>query len=99
MAHHRCTRCKQESYPRHKYAGGLFCEDCLKELGRGRRRWYSGFTSIFSRIWEFITAPFRPNTLERQKQKEEKANYHRMKQMESRARHQLPSHFRQDVVR
>ena len=50
MNHHRCTRCKRESYPRHKYRGGVFCEDCMIEIGAKVRR--RGF---FGRIWDSVT--------------------------------------------
>ena len=53
MAHHRCTRCKRESYPRHKYAQGLFCEPCLREL-RYEIVPRRGFWSIFHDFWNEI---------------------------------------------
>ena len=59
MARHRCTRCKQEAYPRHKFRGGLFCEPCRGEVLYGR-----GFVGhgLWGRIWnsikEFVSAPF-----------------------------------------
>lgn len=69
MAHHRCTRCKQESETRHKYAGGLFCESCLKSLGV---RGFGGFShrgfslrGMFGSLWDKIKywakSPFQSN--------------------------------------
>ena len=59
MVRHRCTRCKEDvgQYGiRHKYAGGLFCEDCLRELGRSPRRGFlSGVFGFFRDIWDFVT--------------------------------------------
>lgn len=56
MAHHRCTRCKEEVGIRHKFAQGLFCEDCLRELGLGPRRGVlSGVFGFFRDIWDFVT--------------------------------------------
>ncbi len=46
MNHHRCTRCKQESYPRHKYYGGVFCDSCI-QIARGFSPGKGGF---FSRL-------------------------------------------------
>ena len=60
MAHHRCTRCKQESERRHKFAGGLFCEDCLRELGRassGRLGFWEGLWGWFKTL---VVSPFKP---------------------------------------
>lgn len=62
MNHHRCTRCKQESYPRHKYASGLFCESCLRELGvHGFRRFsfWKSVGGIFSEVSRWLSSPFR----------------------------------------
>ena len=69
MVRHRCTRCKEdvgEYGIRHKYAGGLFCEPCLRELRQGRRIVSTGgfFGGFFSRLWSRLTGllsiPFRP---------------------------------------
>lgn len=62
MAHHRCTRCKEESAPRHKYVGGLFCESCLRALGVHGFRHFSirGFWSnLWDKIGTWVSAPFR----------------------------------------
>jgi len=63
MVRHRCTRCKEdvEKYGiRHKYAGGLFCEDCLRILGV-RGSIIRGFWErLWERIKEFVAVPFKP---------------------------------------
>ena len=54
MAHHRCTRCKEESNPRHKYYGGVYCNSCIREI-KGYRRGLGGFFSdLFSDAWSWI---------------------------------------------
>lgn len=57
MAHHRCTRCKEESYPRHKYCGGVFCDGCIRII-RGFRpdSVRRGFFGRLSHIWDKITS-------------------------------------------
>ena len=85
MAHHRCTRCKQEKEKRHKAYQGLFCEDCLREirgLGRVHRRF-----SFLDDIWfsiralvNLVTAPFRPKGQKQLAQRQEvKVAYNTMK--------------------
>ena len=84
MAHHRCTRCKQESDIRHKHVGGVYCDSCL--------RWIRGFRphtgtswlgSVFSSIWDmvtdFATSIFRHKTIKRVRILAEKADYSRQK--------------------
>ncbi len=60
MTHHRCSRCKQESYPRNKYkksgVAGVFCDRGISELrGRG---YSSGFFGRLRRkvsdLWDSI---------------------------------------------
>ena len=88
MGHHRCTRCKQEPYPRHKYYGGVFCDKCISWI-RGRNVGHQ--VSIFSRFWHLITDFVQkvvgikktPKQVERQR---ERQIYTQMKVMESRAR-------------
>ena len=46
MAHHRCSRCKQEALIRHKRHGYLPCERCLGFSTRPRR-----FRDLFSGFW------------------------------------------------
>ena len=67
MVRHRCTRCKEdvgEHGIRHKYASGLFCEKCLRELRGGVVAGFSfgdiwGFVSrTWRRIVDFITKPY-----------------------------------------
>jgi len=61
MAHHRCTRCKEEVGIRHKYAGGLFCEPCMRAVGAMSGRGIRGFFSdIWRRVRSFVSAPFKP---------------------------------------
>ncbi|KKN03719.1 hypothetical protein LCGC14_1104780 [marine sediment metagenome] len=90
MAHHRCTRCKQEADIRHKAYQGLFCEDCLREIrgmgSMGRRR--ISFGSLWDNIWysiralaNMITAPFKLKIQKRdeQRQRQVKVAYSTMK--------------------
>ena len=64
MVRHRCTRCKEdvgENGIRHKYAGGLFCEPCMRAVGAWQGRGFWG------RLWDsfrnFVAAPFLPKPL------------------------------------
>ena len=66
MATHKCTRCKEdvgEFGIRHKYAQGLFCEKCLRELRGGVSGgilgglWY-GMRRMITELVDWITAPF-----------------------------------------
>lgn len=88
MAHHRCTKCKQESDRRHKYYGGVFCESCI--------RWIRGFTphtrgrSLFGSLWDrivdFATSVFQGKAVKRVSLIEERASHSRFKAMQARAR-------------
>lgn len=61
MAHHRCTRCKQESVIRHKHAGGLFCEPCMRAVGAWQGRGFWG--RLWDRFTDLVVAPFKPKPL------------------------------------
>ena len=82
MNHHRCTGCKQEKDVRHKAYGGVFCEDCLREL-RGLN---VGHRSFLGDIWysiralvNLVTAPFRPKLKPEKKAVAAKVAYNTMK--------------------
>lgn len=66
MTQHRCSRCKDdvgEFGIRHKYASGLFCEPCLRELGvhgYGARSFWSGLWDAVVYAVKPITAIFKP---------------------------------------
>ena len=87
MAHHRCTRCKQESYPRHKYHGGVYCDSCLSWIRGFRPHHGAGWLgSVFSRVWDiwdritdFASSIFRHKTIKRVRIAEERADYSRLK--------------------
>jgi len=88
MAHHRCTRCKEESYPRHKWHGGVFCDGCIRWIRgslphTGGRSWLG---SIWDRIVDFATSVFQGKTVKRVRLTEERALHSRLKAMETRAR-------------
>ena len=88
MAHHRCTRCKQESYPRHKYQGGVYCDDCMRWIkgyrytGRGR----SWIGSIWDRVTDFFGGIFHPESPKHLDRDKERASHARLKAMEAKAR-------------
>lgn len=92
MAHHRCTGCKQESYPRHKYHGGVYCDTCISRirgfLPSSRRRSWLG--SWWDRIVEKISGFFGSKRVRLISVKEERAAYSRLKDMQARAR-SIPS--------
>lgn len=88
MVRHRCTGCKEDvgQYGvRHKYAGGVFCEQCMRSFGihRGRIRGFWGrlWDKIVDIIPIFHPAPARVE----QKRREEKIRVHN-KVMAARAR-------------
>lgn len=92
MAHHRCTRCKQEAYPRHKYYGGVFGDTCIREI-RGFRPQAHGrgwFSSIWERIRDFATSVFSGKTIKRVTLDKERASYSQFKAYQARAR-DIPS--------
>jgi len=93
MAHHRCTRCKEESEVRHKYQGGVYCDSCISEIRgfhphTGGRSW---FGSIWDRIADFATSVFRRKSVKRVNLIEERASYTRLKAMQMRARSIQPN--------
>jgi len=61
----KCTRCKQdESYPRHKWMGGVFCETCIRWI-RGFRpasRGRSWLGSLWERVSVFLGRVLNPRT-------------------------------------
>lgn len=92
QVHHRCTRCKEESYPRHKRNGGVFCEHCIRDLSyRGPRFSLRGlwgrFTGFIAYVYRRFTGKQTPRSIQRQK---DKADYTRLKDMEVRARRTIP---------
>lgn len=89
MAHHRCTGCKQESYPRHKWKGGVYCDDCVNFIkGGGRSGWFrrSFLGEIWDTIVDLVDRVFRPESPKRTTRAKERQVMSRMKQMEHRAR-------------
>ncbi len=96
MNHHRCTGCKEESYPRHKrgHSGvfGVYCERCLRwvrggGVGLAGGGWLGSLWGGFLRLVGYVTAPFRGERTQKQLFRErERADYARMKAMEVRAR-------------
>lgn len=90
MAHHRCTGCKRESYPRHKWKGGVYCDDCIRIIrGSGYQpRGFSFFSSIWGKIADLWDSVFRPGklSLKRIKRANEREVHTRLKAMEVRAR-------------
>ena len=86
MTHHRCSRCKEESYPRHKWQDGIFCDACVKVVrGRTTRR------GLFRGLWDkmvdwlrkvVLRQPITKQTIKAQ----ERAIYSKQKTMEAKAR-------------
>ena len=67
MANHRCTRCKQDSYTRHKWHGGVYCDSCISYI-RGDRPHTGGrswFGSMWDMIVDFATLVFRHKRVKR----------------------------------
>ena len=91
MAHHRCTRCKQESYPRHKYQGGVYCDECIRIVrGSGYRvRVQSWLGYVWGKVTGFFGRVLHPGT-RRIDMDIERASHARLKAMEARAR-DIPS--------
>lgn len=77
MAHHRCTRCKEEVGIRHKYAGGLFCEPCMRAVGAWHGRGFWG--RLWDRFTDLISAPFKPKMTSVAQDKAIKVAYNVMK--------------------
>lgn len=88
MTHHRCTRCKQESFPRHKWKGGVYCDDCIQAIKGGGR--HSGVFGWVRGLWEKLTVwidkIFRPQTPKALERVNQRQILSRMKQMEHKAR-------------
>ena len=91
MQHRRCTRCKQEvgQYGvRHKWMGGVYCEQCIKiarGFGSGRRNWFGRAFNWVSRIVKRVLHVKTPAQKKAIKT-EEKASYKRMKDTQMKAR-------------
>lgn len=84
---HRCTRCKRESYPRHKYMNSVLCDDCLSWVSGGRgSRGRSWFGSLWERIVDIAQRIFHRESPRQQERLRERASYARLKVMQSRAR-------------
>ena len=88
MVQHRCTRCKEdvgEYGIRHKYAQGLFCEKCLRELHGGFVGGFSfgdifGFVGdVWRRIAEFVTKPFTHRKTVKLEKEATRVTYNAMK--------------------
>jgi len=86
MTHHRCTRCKRESYPRHKHLGGVFCDDCINMIRNIRHRKHSWLGSLWGRFVEKIRQVFRPASVKQDLKTEERKTYVLLKSLESKAR-------------
>ena len=89
MAHHRCTRCKQESYPRHKYQGGVYCDGCIREIrgGVAPSRGLSWFGLLWGRILDFAhSVSGSAETLKHIERAKERASLARFKVMQAGAR-------------
>ena len=76
MVHKRCTGCKEEVGRfgiRHKYAGGVFCEQCMRTMGlrHGRIRGFWG--RLWDRIVDYTHSIFRPEAPERLERKRREA--------------------------
>lgn len=58
----RCSRCKQQRQPLHKFKGFLDCEPCRREIagspGIPVRGLWSGFHDLVNKIWDFSTRFF-----------------------------------------
>ncbi len=101
MTHHRCSRCKQESYPRYKRkSGGLLCEDCISRLGgRGGGGWLGG---MFSRFWRgmitFVCRVIgRPLSKKQTIKEQNQIVHHQLKVMEAKAR-RMPRNLQQTMM-
>lgn len=86
MVQHRCTRCKEdvgEHGTRHKYAQGLFCEKCLRELRGGIRVNLGGWFGFAGRIWrsvaEWVSRPFTHRLTVKLEKEARKTDYNVMK--------------------
>ena len=95
MNHHRCTRCKEESYPRHKYRGGVFCDGCIK-ITRGFEPGNKGIFFKVGRLWGAIGDWFRdilkPEVTIPDSKVAERSRHAELKRLEQYAR-RLPSNL------
>ena len=93
MAHHRCTRCKQESYPRHKWMGGVYCDSCIRQIRDGihiSNRSRGRLGSLWDKIVAFTRSILHPKLLKRVERTVEQASLARLKSMEVKARRGIP---------
>lgn len=89
MTHHRCTGCKQESNPRHKWMGGVYCDTCIRGI-RGYRP-DSVRRGLFAGIWDMVTGFidrvfYHKHTVKLEAREVEKKIHTQMKVMQARAR-------------
>ena len=90
MNHHLCTRCKEESYPRHKYGNGVYCEDCIKVVTGWRRPSVFGLiSSMWDRVAAGVQKAFGFKSPSREHREKDRAIYQQMKTMQARARNIL----------
>lgn len=92
MVHHRCTRCKEESYPRHKHRGGVYCDSCIEIVrgGRGHSFFRSFFGSIWDRMVALVETVFRYQSPKRVQKERERASMSHLKAMEHKFRNVPP---------
>ena len=86
MNHHRCSHCKEESYPRHKWKNGIFCDGCIK-IVRGRTTRRGLFRGLWERMVDWLRKVVIRQPITKQNVKaRERAIYAKQKTMEARAR-------------
>ncbi|MBA7610202.1 hypothetical protein ES703_17408 [subsurface metagenome] len=94
MAHHRCTRCKQESDIRHKHLGGVYCDSCIRWIKGFRPHAGTGWlgsirdrvTDFWGMITDFATSVFTRKTIKRVSIERERASHAQLKAMQAKAR-------------
>ena len=92
MNHHRCSRCKEESYPRHKYHGGVFCDGCIKMV-KGHRDgggFFFRVRSLWHRIADWFSDFFIPEGKRPDVEVIERKRHHELKMLEAKMR-RLPT--------
>ena len=86
MNHHRCSRCKEESYPRHKWQSGIFCDSCIKIVS-GHKTRRGLFRGLWDKMVDWLRKVVLRKPITRQTVKaRERAIYSKQKTMEARAR-------------
>ncbi len=86
MNHHRCSRCKEESYPRHKYRSGVYCDHCITIARFGQPKRRGGLFSLWDKFRDWVTHIFTAPTSARINKSRDRAVYAQQKTMEARAR-------------